>query len=67
MNALQALLGDIYPIIERVKRRNEDRIKASGLRAVAEEMVKELETLYSVPVAGVPSVYCSLQASGPGF
>jgi hypothetical protein len=61
VNALQALLGDIYPIIERVKRRNEVRVATSGLRAVAKELVHELNTLYSVPVDGVPSVYCTLK------
>lgn len=61
VNALQALLGDIYPITERVKRRNGCRVKASGLRAVAQELVNELSTLYSVPVQGVPSVYCNLK------
>ena len=61
VSALEALLGDIYPIIERVKRRNEARVAASGLRAVAEELVHELNTLYSVAVDGVPSVYCTLR------
>ncbi|WP_341247456.1 hypothetical protein [Nereida ignava] len=59
--ALEALLRDIYPIIERVKQRNRRRIASCGLQAVAAEIVKELDTLYSIQVTGVPDVYTSLR------
>jgi len=59
--ALEALLRDIYPIIERVKQRNQHRIANCGLPAVAAEIVKELDTLYSIQVTGVPDVYTSLR------
>ena len=61
-DAHAALLSEVYPIIERVKRRNESRIAQCGLKAVIGEITRELDTLYSVKVAGVPTVYNALRS-----
>lgn len=60
-DAHDTLLAEVYPIIERVRRRNKSRIAQCGLDAVIGEIVRELDTLYSVKVTGVPTVYTALR------
>jgi len=55
------LLSDVYPVMARVRTRNRARVAQCGLPAVIGEIVRELATLFSVRVAGVPTVYTALR------
>lgn len=61
-SCLESILTEVYPVIQRVKQDSRARF-ASGepVRDVCADLVAQLETLYSVPVGGVPTVYHQLR------
>ena len=63
--AIEGLLKTIYPVMERVKRATRRRLdnaaNADTYNSVVASSVRELETLYSLEVSGVPTVYSQLR------
>jgi hypothetical protein len=61
-SCLETILTEVYPVIQRVKQASRARF-ASGesVRQVCSELVADLETLFSVPVDGVPTIYHQLR------
>ena len=58
LTCLETILAEVYPIIQRVRHATTARFKAGeNHRTILEDLVRELETLYSVPVDGVSTVY----------
>lgn len=56
--ALAGLLRQIYPVMERVRTANKDRLRETGLPGLR-KIAAELDTLLSLKVAGVPTVYAA--------
>jgi hypothetical protein len=61
-SCLETILTEVYPVIHRVKEDTRARF-ASGeaVADVCKELVSQLETLFSVPVDGVPTIYHQLR------